>query len=200
MSEISPLRPSPRLISCSGAGPVRTYRQPARAPGWLVRDPACFLRWRGSFARYDPGSGSWRTSQISFISGFQLYSQKWPRVGMLRDGECSELTIHWSAHRTAGRGGFVLRGWPTPDAGVFNYAESPESWDQRKQRHPNNGRILSVEVKRDTTGGRINPAWVEMLQGFPQGWTLTDGPPLRDHSTHGSHREPDQDSPTTETD
>jgi len=269
MSEISPLRPFHLSISCAGAFPARTSAQPAREPDWRVRDPACFLKWPESFASYDPASSSWKTSQRSILGGWIPYSQKWPRAGMMRDGECSELTIHWSAHHTAGRGGSVSRGWPTPktagsgetpenwkrraervkntpgshgapgmpldvaviwptpDAGVFNYAESPESWDQRKQRHRNNGRILSVEVKRWPTasatdykgssksgqrrgqltepiepgsGGRLNPAWVEMLQGFPQGWSLTDGPPLLDHSTHGSHHAPDHERSTTETD
>ena len=172
--------------------------------------------------------------------------------------------------------GSVSRGWPTPDSGVFKYAESPASFDararkrkQEKQDNGNgNGKVLAVEVKRwptmtvseaerghgyqrdqqgrvyptltgatgaaqawptPTVGGkkaggtlqewggsnggnpirhldpelargRLNPAWVEMLMGFPAGWTSTDGPPLRGLSTPTSHREPDPDNPTTESD
>ena len=309
MSEISPLRPFHLSISCAGAFPVRTSAQPARAPDWRVSDPGCFSRWPGSFASYAPESSSWRTSQRLLVGGFQPYSGRWPLSGMMRGGEVCEHQ-RW-AHRTGGSGGSVSRGWPTPDSGVFNYSESPESFDARarkrkKQKRDNgngNGKVLAVEVKRWPTptvgaatggqttpagttdqgrtpdgrkvtigiaemvrrwptmtaseakrghgyqraqgridptltgatgaakawptasatdykgsskpgqrrgqltepiepgsGGRLNPAWVEALQGFPAGWSLTDGPPLRGHSTPTSHRAPDHDSPTTETD
>ena len=133
--------------------------------------------------------------------------QTWPTPKTAGSGETPE---NWKrraervkntpgSHGAPGMPLDVAVNWPTPDAGIFNYAESPESWDKRKQRHPNNGPVLSVEVKRGTTG-RLNPAWVEGLMGFPAGWSLTDGPPLRDHSTRTSHREPDHDSPTTGSD
>jgi len=270
MSEISPLRPSPRLISCAGAFPARTYRQPAREPAWLVSDPACFSRWPGSFASYDQESSSWRTCQRSLLGGWIPYSGRWPLSGMLRGGEVCEHQ-RW-VHHTAGRGGSVSLGWPTPTAQAAKHGaptewekqsgrnglwiaaaqawptpaaqtfdQSPEVFDARRarlkltaQNGNGAGRLLAVEVRRAwptpaasdnrnrggpsmpciqrriekgrqvmltmSVDGRLNPAWVEMLQGFPQGWSLTDGPPLLDHSTHGSHREPDQDSPTTETD
>ena len=283
MSEISPLRPSPRLISCAGAFPARISVLPAREQGWQVRNPGCFLRWPGSFASYDPASSSWKTCQRSLVEGFQPYSQKWPRAGMMRAGECSELTIQWSAHRTGGNAGSVSRGWPTPTVAVATGGQTSrggarkgelllsgmvrQNWptmtaSEAKRGHgyqraqawptpiatdtkeptgslsriartgdplcPNDKRRTTEEsrawftptsrdykdsgenvnwekvaAKRKITGqikGRLNPEWTEMLQGFPQGWTLTDGPPLRDHNTPTSHRAPDHDSPTTETD
>ena len=234
MSEPSPLRPSIPLTFSSADSPVRTSPQPERERVWRVRSPACFLKWRESFASWSPESSSWRTSQTSLILGFQLYSQKWPRAGIMRAGECSELTIHWSAHHTAAKGGSVSRGWPTPSAQTFD--QSPEAFDARRERLKAKGingngagRLLAVEVRRSwptpvsgdshcagpnqhasTCGravrrmegnGRLHPAWVEMLMGFPEGWTsLTDGPPLQDHSTHGSLPEPDHDSPMTGSD
>ena len=342
MSEISPLRPLHLSISCAGAFPVRTSAQPAREPDWLVSDPACFSRWPGSFASYDPESSSWRTSQRSLLGGWIPYSGRWPLSGMMRAGEVCEHQ-RW-AHRTDASAGSVSRGWPTPAAQTFD--QSPEVFDARRarlkltgQNGNGAGRLLAVEVRRSwptmttseaerghgyqraqgridptltgatgaaqawptpiatdteqptnslsrlvttgqrlckgdkrrsgngataarTTGatdtsstptivpahpsststlththqaawptpmtcmhshlnlppstqewdcvsgamrregerGRLNPEWVETLQGFPVGWTSTDGPPLRDHSTHGSHRAPDHDSPTTGTD
>lgn len=344
MSEISPLRPY-SLLTCWQAGfRARTYRQPAREPDWQVSDPACFSRWPGSFASYDPESSSWRTFQRSLLGGWIPYSGRWPLSGMMRGGEVCEHQ-RW-AHPIAENGGSVSRGWPTPSLTDFKGGHSPEVFDKRRARLKKKGingngmgRILCTEVRRDwsshamhaespgacdarNTGssvdaqastkgmlsttaphiwptmtaseakrghgyqraqGRIyptltgatgaakawptpiasnhrsgavsqetmhrnsrplnevvvmnwptpmamqgnnagsiqewggssnpirktdpklardplNPAWVEMLQGFPEGWSLTDGPPLRDHSTHGSHRAPDHDSLTTETD
>lgn len=103
----------------------------------------------------------------------------------------------------------AAQAWPTPDSGVFNYAESPASFDararkrkQEKQDNGNgNGKVLAVEVKRGATAsGRLNPRWVEALMGFPAGWSSTDGPPLRGLSTPTSPRAPDPDNPTTESD
>ncbi len=257
------MRPSPRLISCAGAFPARTSAQPAREQGWLVSDPACFSRWPGSFASYDQESSSWRTCQRSLLGGWIPYSGRWPRAGMLRDGECSELTIHWSAPHTGAKGGSVSRGWPTmttseakrghgyqraqgriyptltgatgaakawptPTVAVATGGQTsrggarkgelllsgmvrqnwptPAASDNRDrggpsmpciQRRSEKGKQVMLTMSVD---GKLNPSWVEMLQGFPQGWTLTDGPPLRDHNTPTSHRAPDHDSPTTETD
>ena len=83
----------------------------------------------------------------------------------------------------------VRRAWPTPSATDYKGSSKP---GQRR------GQL--TEPIEPGSGGRLNPAWVETLQGFPEGWSLTDGPPLRDHNTPTSHREPDPDSHTTETD
>jgi hypothetical protein len=38
-------------------------------------------------------------------------------------------------------------------------------------------------------GGRLNPDWVEMLMGFPAGWTVIDSPePEGSSGASGSHR------------
>jgi len=58
-----------------------------------------------------------------------------------------------------------------------------------------------VEMYRTGEEGRLNPAWVEMLMGFPPGWTSPDaGPPLQDRSTPGSRRAPDHGNSTTGSD
>jgi len=298
MSEISPLRPFHLSISCAGAFPARTSAQPAREPDWLVRDPACFSRWPGSFASYAPESSSWRTSQRSIIGGFQPYSGRWPLSGMMRGGEVCEhqrwahligvkdgsVSLGWPTptknsggdRKHCGISGTTLSGaaervkaWPTPTVGAATGGQTTPAGTTDQGRTPDGRKVtigIAEMVRRwptmtaseaerghgyqqaqgridptltgatgaaqawptPTVGGkkaggtlqewggsggnkirqldpalargRLNPAWVEMLMGFPEGWTLTDGPPLRDHSTHGSHHAPDHDSPTTGTD
>ena len=114
---------------------------------------------------------------------------------MMRAGECSELTIHWSAHHTAGRGGSVSRGWPTPTALNNNRPTgSLQEWGGA-------GGNYFRKTDPDLARARLNPDWVESLMGFPLGWTaLTDGPPPQDHNTPGSLPGPDHGSPTTESD
>ena len=81
-----------------------------------------------------------------------------------------------AANRTAGRkdpdskhhSGTTLtdfvRLWPTPKA-------SPSGPDfARMNREGSGGDDLATAVAR-TTGGALNPTWVEWLMGFPLGWT-----------------------------
>jgi hypothetical protein len=63
--------------------------------------------------------------------------------------------------------------WPTPMARDHHGQRSPEQQA--------NGRQLP-----DVAGSCLNPAWVELLMGFPQGWTATAGPPRRARSRPGS--------------
>lgn len=55
-----------RLVVCGGSL-VRTSAQRAKARVSPVRAPASGERWRGSFARYDPATSSWRTHQSSLL-------------------------------------------------------------------------------------------------------------------------------------
>jgi hypothetical protein len=46
------------------------------------------VKWRGSFARYDRASSTWKTLQCSFLEDSIEYSETWPRSGAMRNGEC----------------------------------------------------------------------------------------------------------------
>jgi len=128
----------------------------------------------------------------------------------------------WVLH-TVANGGSALDIWPTPTKWLQE--ETPASYDKRTA-NINVGRFLSVEVQRwptptktDFKGsskpgqrrgqltealepnnpGRLNPDWVELLMGFPPGWTSLpqDGlPPLAPHM-HGNHQEPTPSNPET---
>ena len=56
--------------------------------------------WRGSLARYDRDSSSWRTHQLSLLADSDAFSETWPRWGTMRNGECSARTM--PAHLTSG--------------------------------------------------------------------------------------------------
>ena len=83
--------------------------------------------------------------------------------------------------------------WPTPQA---RDEKGPTGVNNRLE---NGGRrsSLSDSAMPGATAGRLNPAWVEALMGFPPGWT--DGlpaPPKR--STTGSRRERSPALPSTD--
>lgn len=73
--------------------PVRTSALPEKAPESTGSDPDCGERWRGSFARYSPGTRTWKTHQYSLLGGLVEYSETWPRWGTMRNGECSPRTM-----------------------------------------------------------------------------------------------------------
>ena len=71
--------------------------------------PGFGWKWRGSLAKYDPSSRSWKTRQCSLLEDSTEFSETWPRWGLMRDGELSELTT-WAPHTAANESG----SWPTP--------------------------------------------------------------------------------------
>jgi hypothetical protein len=78
--------------------------------------------------------------------------------------------------------------WPTPNKTDFKGSSKP---GQRKRQ--------LTEALEPNNPGRLNPDWVELLMGFPPGWTSLpqDGlPPLAPHM-HGNHQEPTPSNPET---
>lgn len=102
-----------------------------------------------SFARLLPGTSLWRTSQGSFLTGWAMFSETWPRSGSMRDGACWRRPM--LARRTEeSASGF----WPTPDANCWK-GGAP---DQR----------------RGQLNGSLNPQFVEWLMGFSKDWTVAN--------------------------
>jgi len=63
--------------------------------------------------------------------------------------------------------------WPTPCANDDN--KSPEAHMAMKRRMGRNTiTSLQVRIKQEHNGGTLSPAWVEILMGFPIGWTDID--------------------------
>ena len=96
------------------------------------------------------------------------------------------------------------RAWPTPNAVQGNNSGTIQEWG---------GRGNPIR-ESDPTLARapLNPEWVEMLMGFPPGWTdaplsaeevidrLTAGPRLPVSRLLTSHPAPDPGNPTIESD
>ena len=84
---------------------------------------------------------------------------------MTRDGECYPLPT--SAPPTSVNAGGALQNVPTPTVnGNYN----------RKGISPKAGDGLATWVKKNNVqapaaGSKLNPEWVEWLQGWPIGWT-----------------------------
>ena len=121
--------------------------------------------WQGSLAKYCQNTSLWKTAQCSLFGGLETFSETWPRWGLMLNGECWAVMM-LEAVTNENESGL----WPTPRA--CNPGSRPNG---------KGGRVLAEEVaiaegmkKRGEPGsaaGLISPEWVELLMGWPQGWT-----------------------------
>ena len=132
-----------------------------------------------SFARYDPGSSSWRTSQESFLWDSVEFLETWPGSGSMLSGLCFERRM-W-VPRTSASGGSA---WATPTSrdwkdGACAEADVPINGLLGRQvvtgfSHQNQTTDQDGESSSSNTR-KLNPLFVEMLMGYPIGWTGFEG-------------------------
>ena len=206
-------------MSSPGGSPARTSVSPAKAPESTASDPGYGVTWRGSLARFDPDSRSWKTAQHSLIEDSDECSVTWPRSGMTADGQCYLLPMSerrtvasesglWqtpvaddSVNRVAGK--FNSRGEPKLSAQVLWPTPHGFSPDGRSNGPSGNelGRAVNqslawptptsslgtkggrVTPRKSREGGSLHPDWVELLMGWPKGWTSLD--PLESSEMRG---------------
>jgi hypothetical protein len=70
------------------ASRARTSASPEKERESTASDPGYGVKWRGSLAKFDPDSRSWKTAQLSLIEDSDESSVIWPRSGMTADGQC----------------------------------------------------------------------------------------------------------------
>ena len=128
-------------------------------------------------------SAQWTMPQLSLIPILGLYSETWPKAGMMLDGACYQQP-KWE-RRIKGIGSLL---WPTPrvteckmgariPTKALLQRERSHGWDLVEAvydaanthhiRWPTQQKALqAVEV-----GDKLNPPWIEWLMGWPIGWT-----------------------------
>lgn len=156
-----------------------------REPDQVFTEKSC-----ASLAWYDQNSCSWKTYQQSFLTDSEPFSETWPRWGMTAGG--SAYAHPMSERRITETGGFYWQTpladdsvnrakgkintpkyWPTPTAAACN------GWSPGLNRAATDDRLdYSVEreafiIGQQTPPMRLNPNWVEWLQGFPIGFTAS---------------------------
>jgi len=78
-----------------------------------------------SFARWDPATSCWRTSQACLFGGLDTFSGPWPSSGSMRSGVCTARPR--SALPTSGDGSSSLL--PPPAASAYGYNQGGQSPD-----------------------------------------------------------------------
>src|SRR5882672_1092817 len=77
--------------SSAEGSPARTSASPEMAQALEARAAAYGLSTPDLLAKFDPATSSWRTSQHSLEGGLTLFSETWPRSGLMRSGIAYQL-------------------------------------------------------------------------------------------------------------
>lgn len=181
-------------MCCAGDSRARTCLRQGRALALLASVAVSGASSRASFARFDPSSSSWRTSPRSPLAVSERFSGTFPKRGTMLSGSLFEHTMSerliFESDSSSWRG---TAHWPTPDASMGTGGRTGSRGASPTGRRPDGRKVqvtLNAAVAR-TDKGPISPDWVEVLMGFPSGWTssTTDGPQTSAKpSTRGSRR------------
>ena len=152
------------LTLCAEDSHAPTFRAPTnKAPEQTGNTPVCGRKWQGSLARYDRTSCLWRTPQTSLLADLDVFSETWPRWGLMLHGECSEVTMP-DCFTAASECGLL----PTP-------LTNPS-----KRTLDKNGCSVSAKGERygvslfQLAGGQPCPQFQEWLMGWVTGWTAIE--------------------------
>jgi hypothetical protein len=149
------------LMSFLAAFPVRTFPQQEREQELTENAAECGDTWRASLAKHDPDSCSWKTHQYSLLGGLEPFLETWPRWGIMRNGECWELST--PELRTSESGSGL---WPTPQKVDYKGTCQGSEFQQRAHQ-------FAKWTDGDVVTGTIypNPRTYEALMGWPTDWT-----------------------------
>lgn len=144
-----------------GASRARTSVSPEKVTGSKASGPACGQKWRGSLAKYDPDSRSWRTAQPSLLGDSDEFSETWPRWGTTVAGELYLLPM--PARLTCAKESGLL---PTPNAS--------DNRDRGSLANPSVQRRIAIGKQIGLSvlfAKEPCPLCVEGTMGWPKNWT-----------------------------
>lgn len=189
-----PLHGTDTLTLYQGDFPVRTSARPAKEPDFPANVPAYGTKCGELFAKYDRHSHLWKIAPCLQPEDSTGYSGKWPKAGMMLRGWCWEQPT--LGLRTCGNAsgfspwipnGCTFFHTPTTN-GLDGGSNSRRALRQRllptPKSHDANETACTSNLNRKSPGlgtlaaagvlgrrGRLNPAFVEWLMGWPIGWT-----------------------------
>lgn len=141
---------------------VRTSVSQAVERVLLESEAGCGEITGGSLARYDPGSSSWKTSQLCLVEGWAEFSETWPRSGMMLNGIAFQLPTLVRANF-----GTEFGLWPTPNAAAFKGGrQSPRLGVSNPERNNWQDWCSLVLGQRYPV-----PETAEQVMGYPEGYT-----------------------------
>jgi len=150
-------------ISSRAAFRVRTSALPVTEQALKASGQGCGENMQGSFAKYDHGSSSWKTSQLCLDGELATYSETWPRAGMTRNGVAYRLgQLDYLTTATV--------------SGLLPTLGKNEPKGAGKNRFRGSKHFRGAKMAEGLRSGLDDPIYVtphfaEEVMGFPIGWT-----------------------------
>jgi hypothetical protein len=157
------------LMSYLAGFPVKTSARQVKAQASTESEAVSGDQWRGSFAKFDPDSSSWKTAQCSLLGDSDEFSETWPRWGLMRDGECCEDTMS-EPPTVANESGFL----PTPRASVGTHGicwARAKTGEHRSQLEDFLGWLSLNHGGQVVSGRTVNSDFQDWLMAWPTQWT-----------------------------
>lgn len=136
-----------------------------------------------SFAYFDPATSSWKTSQGTFLSDLEEFSETWPDAGTMRNGSVYELQTSGPATSESGCS-LSPTGWATPASSWHERGElTPEQWEKRQANRltafatPLHIQVATWPTARQEDGESCgnHPGAVDSLTGATKTWKTPHG-------------------------
>lgn len=126
-----------RWISSLADSPASPSAPPASDAARRMNE-TCGPKPRGSFARWNPRSSSWRTYQISLLTGtLGEYSATWPRAGSMRSGIAFQRQPLAPLTRGIGSGSSpYAEDYPTPTASSYGSSGNGDGNNRASRGRP----------------------------------------------------------------
>ena len=133
-----------------------------------------------SFAYYDRDTSSWKTCQQSFLEDLESFSGTWPRQGIVVNMRAYQrrLLKEPVTRETGGGWSDML---PTPRAAKgmeMRLSKNMAKLEHKKYLETEMAARIHIHGETHLTNskeigenGVLNPSFVELLMGFPLGWT-----------------------------
>src|SRR6188768_566065 len=155
--------------SSAAASPARTSARQERARALAASAAAYGRSTPELLARYDPATSSWRTSQLCLDGELSVFSETWPRSGLMRNGTAYQLPPLVRLTDATGSGS-----WPTPTANLYEVTDIPAMLDRREACKAKN-------TNGNGFGLTLQQAVAVQMWPTPQARDWKDGNDPRDH-------------------
>lgn len=170
-----------RKLSAADFRASMSHPQESEKELW-VKEVVCGGKCSESFAKFDQDSSLWKTHQVCWIEGWETFSDRWPRAGMIRDGIAFQRAplvqttyetefISW---RQIGRpklwmGPEKSGYYPTPRAVDNGQIKTTRTDKRNKTASPTLSEILAER-------GGMKASTLEWMMGWPIGWSDASKP------------------------
>ena len=154
------------LTSCAVDSPAKIFPPPERGPESKASGAGYGQNLHESFVRWDRVTHSWKTRQCSLLAGLDVFSETWPKWGMMLDGEC--YLVPTPDTETFENGSGFL---PTICASEIRDISRAEVLAKLDKGGRVARRLCSRQIPECLDIVGLNPCFAEWMQGWPDSWT-----------------------------